>query len=32
MREGTSSMKCYDRFSCTKPIAKDQVLAAAKKK
>ena len=30
--EGKSDMKCYDWFFCTKPIAKDQVLAAVKKK
>jgi peroxiredoxin (alkyl hydroperoxide reductase subunit C) len=30
--EGKSDMKCYDWFFCTKPIAKEQVLAAVKKK
>jgi peroxiredoxin (alkyl hydroperoxide reductase subunit C) len=30
--ESKSDMKCYDWFFCTKPISKDQVLAAVKKK
>lgn len=30
--ESKDEMKCYDWFFCTKPIAKDQVLATVKKK
>ncbi len=30
--ENKSDMKCYDWFFCTKPIAKDQVLAAVRNK
>jgi peroxiredoxin (alkyl hydroperoxide reductase subunit C) len=30
--ESKSDLKCYDWFFCTKPIAKDKVLAAVKKK
>jgi hypothetical protein len=28
----SKDLKCYDWFFCTKPIAKDQVLATVKKK
>jgi len=31
-RMESKDLKCYDWFFCTKPIAKDQVLAAVKKK
>ena len=31
-RMESKDMKCYDWFFCTKPIAKDQVLGAVKKK
>jgi peroxiredoxin (alkyl hydroperoxide reductase subunit C) len=31
-RMENKDLKCYDWFFCTKPIAKDQVLAAVKKK